>query len=376
MEQIQEIKRLVVEHGSLLESSVKRNDERISKLEESNNALEKFMARQTSPFAPSSKQADPGESPAFMVKQRDGTLLPVLRKSAKLSAQYRDDRIGFCADPEDAFSIGGYVQDFMLGRKAASNSALVPVGISASVIDNIRAATSIVQAGAGTIIIDGPTNVARITGDPTVYEHAESADDITESDITVLPVALNPKALVALIPLSMEVVSDSQNLDAVLNASIAAAFASKLDALSLATILADGAIPKSIAGQDPAKWLECLAAISAAMNANQPIPVSMITAAADFIARASQQASTGGQWLGKPPALAALTEYPTTNISAGTAIYGGFDRAFAVAMRQELRLEIVRFAKPGSASHLLVAHMRAAGVVLQPKALFVQKKTV
>ena len=45
-------------------------------------------------------------------------------------------------------------------------------------------------------------------------------------------------------------------------------------------------------------------------------------------------------------------------------------------MRQELRLEIVRFAKPGSASHLLVAHMRAAGVVMQPKALFIQKKTV
>ena len=376
MTDITEIKGLVVAQGEAYKAASTRVDERISKLEESNNALEKFVARQTSPFAPSSKQSDPGESPAFMVKQRDGTLLPVLRKSARLSAQYRDDRIGFGADSEDDFSIGNYVQDFMLGRKAASNSALVPVGVSASVIDNIRAATTIIQAGSGTIIVDGPTNVARITGDPVVHEHAESADDIDESDITVLPVTLNPKALVALIPLSMEVVSDSQNLDAVLNASIAAAFASKLDALSLATILADGAVPTSIAGQDPAKWLECLAAIAAAMGVNQPLPSSMIGSAADFIARASQQASTGGQWLGKPPALAGLTEYPTTNISAGTAIYGGFDRAFALALRQELRLEIVRFAKPGSASHLLVAHMRAAGVVLQPKALFIQKKTV
>lgn len=41
-------------------------------------------------------------------------------------------------------------------------------------------------------------------------------------------------------------------------------------------------------------------------------------------------------------------------------------------MRQDLRLEIVRFAKPTSASHLLVAHMRAAGVVLEPKRIFRQ----
>ena len=71
-----------------------------------------------------------------------------------------------------------------------------------------------------------------------------------------------------------------------------------------------------------------------------------------------------------------MAEYPTTKISAGTAIYGGFERGFAIAMRQELRLEVVRFGKPTSASHVLVAHMRGAGVVLQPKQLFIQQKTV
>ncbi|SFL43794.1 phage major capsid protein, HK97 family [Nitrosomonas aestuarii] len=218
----------------------------------------------------------------------------------------------------------------MTGKKAVSSNALVPNYVSSQVIDDVRAQTTVIQAGSGTIVIDGPTNLAKITGDPTVYEHTEGSTDITESDITHAPVSLNPKALVALIPLSMEVVADSPNLDAALNTSLSAAFAAKLDSLALATILADTNIPDSSVGQDPAIWLKCLEAVGEAMAVNQPIPVSMIGNTADFIARASQLASTTGSWLGKPT----------------------------------------------SASHVLVAHMRGAGVVLQPKRLFIQKKTV
>jgi HK97 family phage major capsid protein len=218
--------------------------------------------------------------------------------------------------------------------------------------------------------------LARIIGDPTVYQHTENTDDIVESDIDLEPVTANPKMLAALIPLTQEVVSDSPNLNAALNMAIAAAFGAKLDALSLATILADTDIPTSAAGQDPALWQKCLEAVSAAMTANQPLPSSMITSTADFIARAAQLASTAGSWLGKPPVLSGMSEHPTTGVTAGTAIYGGFAQAFALAMRQELRLEVIRWKNPGKATHLLVAHMRADGVVLQPKRLFIQQKTV
>jgi len=102
----------------------------------------------------------------------------------------------------------------------------------------------------------------------------------------------------------------------------------------------------------------------------------MICNTADFIARASQLASTAGSWLGKPPVLSGMAELPTTGIVAGKAIYGGFARAFAVAMRQSLQLEVVRFGKATSGQHSLVCHMRADGIVLQPKGLFIQKKTV
>lgn len=297
-----------------------------------------------------------------------GDRIPVIAREQKAASFFGAPGAG-----DEEFSIGDFARNVMTGRKAASSSALVPVGVGSQIIDDVRATATVVRAGAGTIVIEGSTNLARITGDPTVYEHTEAAADISESDITLAAVELDPKALVAIVPLTLEVVEDSPNLDAVLRTSLAAAFAAKLDALALAKILADPAIPATGSpGQDPAVWAKCLEAVGDALAANQPLPSAMISNVADFVARASQLASTAGSWLGKPPVLATMLELPTTALAQGTAIYGGFERAMAVAMRSDLRLEVVRWGKATSGSHLLIAHMRAAGVVLQPKGLFIQ----
>ncbi len=366
---VQEIKSIIEDQGQAWNEFKKTNEKRLDNLEDAARMSKDFMLKMTSPGAALPVIPTKAEEAPFFIKMGDGAVVPVLSKSANC-AHYLPKKQG------EEFSIADHVRHNMLGTKSASSSALVPTGVLGAVIDNVRAQSTIVQAGAGTIIIDGPTNLAKITGDPTVYEHAEAVADISESDITLAPVSLNPKALVALIPLSMEVVADSPNLDAVLNTSLAAAFAAKLDSLALATILADTNVPTSAAGKDPAVWLECMQSVGEAMAVNQPLPASMISNTADFIARASQFAYDAGNWLGKPPALSGMGEYPTTKVTAGTAIYGGFNLGFAIALRQQLRLEVVRFGKPTSASHLLVAHMRGAGVVLQPKRLFIQQKTV
>lgn len=261
-------------------------------------------------------------------------------------------------------------------RKAASGAALVPTYQGSRIIDAVRARTVMVDAGAGTILIDGPTNLARLTSGPTVYQHTESADDIEESDIVAVPVTLNPKLLAVLIPLTVELVQDSPNLDAILNTALSAAFAAKLDALAIATLLADPAIAKSAVAQDPALWIKVLEAVGAALALSQSLPTAHISSPADFIARASQLSNTAGNWLGAPPALASMRELQTSGLAAGTSIFGNFSEAFALALRSDLRVEVVRHAKPGSASHLLIAHMRADGVVLQPGHLFKQLKTV
>ena len=327
--------------------------------------LELKLARPGAFHAPQGEQTE-----LRYLQTADGHKLPML--SAK---QFLFDTVA--NRDGEGFSIGQYARDAIVGStKAASGPALVPTSLSAIVLDDVRRKTAVIRAGAQTIIIDGPTVLAQITQDPTVYQHTEAAADITESDFLLAPLTVNPKTLAAIVPLSGELVSDSPNLDAVLQTSLSAAFALKLDALCLATLLADANIAKSLAAQDPAVWAKVLEAVGTALGLNQSLPSAIIGAPADLIARAGQLASTAGTWLGKPPILSGMAEIETTGVTAGTALFGDWSRAFAIAMRQELRLEVVRWAKAGSYSHLLIAHMRCDGMVLQPKHLYKMLKVV
>jgi hypothetical protein len=325
-----------------------------------------------------SRQKVPGRatgnvrSGELVFKSANGDIYPVLRKGELLSARVK---------PTDEFDdLGAWVNGQINGtstKAVASGPALVDSVLSQRIIDAVRAKTTLIQAGALTVIVaDGGTIMGRITGDPTVHQHTEGANDITVSDMTFDAVTLKPKALVARVPLTAEVVADSPNLNNMLEMSLAGAFAQKVDTLGLATIIADTNVPDSAAGQDPAVWLKVLEAVGAALAANQPLPTAMINNTADFIARASQLASTAGSWLGRPPALSNMVELPTTSITAGTALLGGFENAVVIAMRQALRFEVIRFADPGRYSHELVAHARVDAVVVQPGLLFKQLKTV
>ena len=365
MAEMTEVAQMIDQVGNSFEKFKEQQTETVTELRKTVDKLETKLAR------PGAIQVSDGDQGApRTLKTQDGRELPYLAAGQKFADIRRDTR------GED-FSIGEFCRSALLGSKedkAASGPALVPTGLGSQVIDRVRANTVIVQAGAGTIIIDGPTNLARLTGDPTVYQHTEGAADIVESDITAVPVALNPKLLAVLIPLTTELVSDSPNLDAVLTTALTNAFAAKLDALCIATILADANIPKSAAAHDPAVWAKVLEAVGASLALDHDLPFAHISTPANFIARAAQLASTAGSWLGKPPALAGMRELFTSSMTADQAIFGDFAAGFAIAMREELRFEVVRHAKPTSGSHLLVAHMRADGIVLQPGRLFWQKK--
>lgn len=310
-----------------------------------------------------------GNTPITFLKSIDGKDFPLLNKG---------DRLANLGNTGGDFSIGEFCRDAIIGSRKAMGSgpALVPTGLSDQFIDDVRALTVIAEAGAKTVVIDGPRVFARIGQDPTVYQHTENADDIQESDVLASPVTVDPKVLAAIIPMSEEVVADSPNLDQVLRTSLAAAFAQKLEALAIAKLVADANITQSAAGQDPALWAKVMEAISAAMAAGKPLPTAMISSAADFVARASQLASTSGNWLGKPPALAGMVELPTSNLAAGKGFFGDFSRGLMIAARSELRVEVIRWKNATKAQHALVAHARLDAYVVQPKALFRQLKTI
>lgn len=362
MSNLDQILELIEKQGTDFESFKAKQED---KLKELSGNLDELGMKANRPFMGAGGAA--GE--IKHLKTADGRMLPLLRSEQKFADLFRGEK--------SEFNIGEFCRDAIVGStKAASGPALVPTGVGGQIIDLVRAQTVIVEAGASTISINGPTNLAQLTTGPTVHQHTEAAVDIAESDIIASPITLNPKLLAVLVPLTVELVSDSPNLDQLITTALAGAFAAKLDALSIAILLADANIPKSLATQDPALWEKVLEAVGAALALNQRLPVAHISASADFIARAGQMINTNNGWLGAPPVLARMLELQTSGLTAGTALFGNFAEAFAIALRSELRVEVVRHAKPTSGSHLLVAHMRADGIVLQAGKLFKQLKTI
>lgn len=311
---------------------------------------------------------------AKTVETLSGKKCTILRKGDRLAT----------GDADQAFSFAKFVRANLEGSHAGpdaqkymgTTASLVNDELANMVIDDVRNQLVFAQAGARTVAIPGPTTIPRIDGDPTCYQHTEGADDILESDATISGIAANPKTLVALVPVTLELAADSPNFDEIIRLSLAGSFAQKIEQLAVAKLVADTDIAESAAAQDPATWAATMAAISAAMAAGQPLPRAMVSAAADFMARASQLASTSGAWLGRPPALAEMLELPTANVTAGTGFFGDFERAMVIAARQDMRVELIRWQQPTKAIHLLVAHMRADAYVLQPGALFRQLKVV
>lgn len=355
------------DHTSDLTETLNQISEKFSEFK--SNQESRISKIETRLSRPGAFVGDAGRNDLRMLKSVDGREFPLLGKGDRLASRGREG-----AD----FSIGEFCREAIVGSQKAvgRGPALVPIGLSDQFIDDVRAQTVIAEAGARTVVIDGPRTFAKITQDPTVYQHTENQDDIVESDMLATPVTVDPKMLVTIVPMSEEVAQDSPNLDQIIRTSLAAAFAQKLEALALAKLIADPDIPESAAGQDPALWQKCLEAVSAAMTAGQPLPSAMISAAADFMSRAAQTASTSGAWLGKPPALENMLELPTSNLIPGTGFFGDFAQGLLISSRSELRLEVIRWSKPTQAQHALVAHARLDVDVVKAKALFRQLKTV
>lgn len=312
---------------------------------------------------------DPVENRAPVALAADGQRFPIIRSMDRVSRHFPAPY----DQGEHVWNLADYVRRGMgmevRNDVVTTGTALVPAFVGSEIIDAMRAHSTVVRSGAGTIVIPGPTTLLRIESDPTVYEHTEGAEDISESTPTFAPVAMDPKALVAVVPLSQEVVSDSANLDAALNASLGAAFGGKLDSLCLNSILGDLTIPSG--AESPNSWPGVLQGVGSAMALNQDVPKALIGSEQDFITRASALAATSGVWLGKPGVLADMLELPTTKLDAGSAIMGDFIRGLCIAVRQGLQVELIRFGKYKSYTHLLVAHMRTAGYVIQPGALYI-----
>ncbi|SEG15345.1 phage major capsid protein [Nitrosomonas ureae] len=305
-----------------------------------------------------------------------GKKIPVLGREDRLSNHFRPQPS--YGEPE--WNLEDFVRNSM-GINSRNNSVLergsatVPEFLTSRIIDDIRAKNTLIKSGALTLPLDGKTVIGRIDTDPVAYLHAEGVDDIDLSLPVFSPVELDPGMIAVQIPLSVEIVADSANLDLLLRTSIAAAVAKKLDALGIAALLADVNIPESATGEDTETWSGLIAAAGSSVALNCDWAKAVISNAGDYTKRISQVDGTG-RWIGRPSELLPMSDLFTTSMTAGKSIMGDFEKGLLLGMRQELRLEVVRWHQPGSASHLLVAYLRGQFYVVQPAAMYRQLKTV
>lgn len=305
-----------------------------------------------------------------------GKKIPVLGREDRLSNYFRPQH----SHDETEWSLEDFVRN-SLGISSRNNSVLergsatVPEFLTSRIIDDVRARTVLIKSGALTIPLDGKTVIGRIDTDPVAYLHAEGVDDIDLSLPVFSPVELDPGMIAVQIPLSVEIISDSANIDLLLRTSIAAAVAKKLDTLGITALLADANIPDSATGEDTETWSGLITAAGSHIALNGDWPKAVISNAGDYTKRISQLAGDG-HWVSKPPELLPMSDLFTTAMTAGKAILGSPEAGLLLGMRNELRLEVVRWHQPGSASHLLVAWMRGGFSIVQPKALYRQLKAV
>jgi HK97 family phage major capsid protein/HK97 family phage prohead protease len=110
----------------------------------------------------------------------------------------------------------------------------VPDILLARWIDKLRAALTVVQAGAVTIpLTSDVTKIARLLTDPTAAWRAENAA-VAESDPVMEAVTFAPKSLDVFFKTSRELVEDSINAAEILEATLVRSFAVEVDRVCLA----------------------------------------------------------------------------------------------------------------------------------------------
>ncbi|MCP5246764.1 MAG: phage major capsid protein [Burkholderiales bacterium] len=350
-------------------SKVNAHNEKINEIQQQADRLEEILNRPSLGLP-----VNAGKKAKRFAVTPTGQKLPILAKDEQFAAHHP------ASNQAEQWSIGDFVRQSM-GLQTRSNAivergtATIETTLAAKIIDDVRKRNTLIQAGSSTIVIDGKTVISKITGDAVIHTHSEGVADISPSLPTFAGVELDPAMLVCQIPLSVEIVADSTNLDQLLRVSLAGAFSRKLDDLGLTTLLGDANISESAAGQDPGLWSGITGAVGSHLANDGDLPQALITSSSEFNARNSQTV-TGGEWLGRPDYLSNMSDLHSTAMTSGKGLLGDFANGVLLAMRQDLRIEVVRWNGLTDASHMLVAYLRGGFYVAQHKSLFRILKTV
>lgn len=250
----------------------------------------------------------------------------------------------------------------------------VPEILSARLIDRMRAASTVIRAGATTVPLGSDTNyVAKLLTDPSPAWRDEN-DAISESDPTFGRITLTPRSLGVIVKVSRELLEDSVNIGTALPNIIASAMAAELDRVAL---LGSGSAPEpkgvlnfsgltanTFAGGALSSYAPLVKARTALRSANSDVN-GFIMHPRDEGALA-EAVDDNGQPLVMPPALAGIPMLTTTKIpvdgGAGdneSVIFAGDWSKLLIGIRHEIRIEVLRERYADTNQYAFVAVLRA-----------------
>ena len=195
-------------------------------------------------------QANGGVPPAF---RGDATYNPqtwsptptAAKSTDTVKALTKDEKFASQYSKKYNFGFG----DYIAGMVGASNRADVKAALSegtdssggysvpsellAEVIDDMRAATVCIQAGARTVpLTTDQTRMLKIVKDPTPTWRAENSL-VSESEPNFGAIEFKPRSLAVMVRASRELLEDSTNIDTAIRLAFAASMAQALDRAAL-----------------------------------------------------------------------------------------------------------------------------------------------
>jgi HK97 family phage major capsid protein len=283
-------------------------------------------------------------------------------------------------------SVGAYLRAMVIGPKTdAEKRALsegtdsaggytVPDILSARMIDRMRAASTVMRAGAQTVPLTSDVSyVAKVLTDPTPAWRNEAAS-IGESDPTFGRVTFTARSLAVLVKVSRELLEDSLNMETVLPRIIAEGMAAELDRVAL---LGSGTAPEpkgvlNFSGLTSnafstgalTSYTPLIQARTALRTVNSDVTAYIMSPRDDGTLAGLK--ATDNQPLMVPPAIAnvpmLVTSKIPTNGGSGTNesnIFAGDWSRLMIGVRSQLQIGILRERYADTGQYAFVAHLRA-----------------
>lgn len=283
--------------------------------------------------------------------QRTGKEIRVLRKDQKFADMHRDQ-------PEP-LSLGRAIRAMIVGdwngaeaeQRVMSTSAnpsagfLVPNPLAANVIDLARSLSVIVRAGGVTIPMEASTlDIARVATDAAMEVKAENIA-FTERDVVFDRVTLTAYTIGTEIVMSRELAADAPNAVQVIEQTIAAKLAERLDFFGLqgtgsaqptGLINSSGVNTTSVGTLDYTFLLTALKEVE--IDNYQPNALVLSPTSWDIL-RVLLVAAEANHYATAPPAIAALTPFSTNGMTDTDGVIGDFTK-FIIGLRQAPMIEV------------------------------------